>query len=241
MHITEAGLKLIEAFEGYSGTQYRDAVGVPTIGYGTTASVVSPLPQTCTRAEAEGWLRKYVAESCEPAVNGLGVPLNSNQFDALCSLVYNCGPGVLDGTIGQNLRAKNYNAAANAFMLYVHAGGQVLQGLVNRRAAEKALFRTPVKRPPPPDPYRHFDRRVRSLGGGHHGSEYDTVKEYDEKRKHPRLHTLRLRTLRRNCEVLADRLTEVMLNSTDAANRENWRVYRRRQLQDRAKGEYTRP
>lgn len=241
MHTTEAGLKLIERFEGFSDKQYKDAVGVPTIGYGTTASVVSPLPETCTQAEAEGWLRKYVAEACEPSVNRLGVPLNSHQFDALVSLVYNCGPGVLEGTIGQLLRARNYAAAANAFMLYVHAGGQVIQGLVNRRAAEKALFKTPVPRPKPPDPYRHFDHTVRDLGGGHRGSEYDIVKEYDRKRKRPKLHAVRLRTLRNDCDKLAERLTDVMLRSTDKANRDNWRIYRRRELRNRAKGESVRP
>lgn len=39
-------------------------------------------------------------------MNGLGVPLNQNQFDALVSLVYNCGAGAMQWQIGQDLRAR---------------------------------------------------------------------------------------------------------------------------------------
>ena len=157
MHIDEAGLKLIEGFEGYSGVQYRDCVGVPTIGYGTTAADVNPLPKTCTRAQAEQWLRENITRQYEPPVNGLGVPLNQNQFDALVSLCYNCGPGAMQWQIGRDLRARNYTAAANDFMHYVYAGGQVIQGLVNRRAAERALFLHPATPPVPPKPGGLFE------------------------------------------------------------------------------------
>jgi len=143
MHISPAGLHLIEQFEGYSGTRYLDAVGVPTIGFGTTAADIGTVPATCTRAQAEEWLRSNVARKYEPAVNALGVPMTQNQFDALVSLAYNCGPGAMTWDVGTYMRQRNYAAASSCFPRYVNAGGRVLQGLVNRRAAERRLFDTP--------------------------------------------------------------------------------------------------
>ena len=153
MNISENGLRMIEGFEGFVDHRYDDGTGVMTIGYGTTAADVSPLPTSLTQPEAERLLREKLARKYEPAVNGLGVPLNQNEFDALVSLVYNCGPGAMQWQIGRDLRALNYAAAANDFNRYVVAGGSVLAGLVRRRAAERALFLTPVA----PDPYAIFE------------------------------------------------------------------------------------
>lgn len=157
MRTSQRGVDLIKQFEGFRANRYLDSVGVPTIGYGTTAAVVKPLPATCTREQAESWLRTGLAKSYEPAVNAIinaGVPLNSNQFDALVSFAYNLGPGALGtgSTMGQRLRAHDYRGASAAFMLYVNAGGRPLQGLINRRAAERKLFDTPVKDQPAPAP-----------------------------------------------------------------------------------------
>ena len=149
MHISDSGLRLIEGFEGYSSTRYLDSVGVPTIGYDTTAAVVGTVPATTTREQAEKWLRDSVAQKYEPAVNALGVPMTQNQFDALVSLAYNCGPGAMGWNIGVHMRQRNYAQASADFMRYVNAGGRPLQGLVNRRAAERKLFDTPDSKTQP--------------------------------------------------------------------------------------------
>src|SRR2546423_225409 len=104
MHISGNGLRLIEGFEGFVSHRYDDGTGVITIGYGTTGADVSPLPTFLTRAQAEQLLREKLVRKYEPAVNGLGVPLNQNQFDALVSLVYNCGTGAMQWQIGRELR-----------------------------------------------------------------------------------------------------------------------------------------
>lgn len=150
MNISERGLKLIEEFEGFSAVRYNDGTGVMTIGFGTT-SADGPLPARVTRAQAEALLRNNLRRRYEPAINGLGIPLNQNQYDALCSLAYNCGPGIVSDAyqIGRDLRARNYAAAAEDFLHYEFAGGRRLQGLVNRREAEKRLFLTPVAAPKP--------------------------------------------------------------------------------------------
>lgn len=178
MHISERGLALIEAFEGFSATKYLDSVGVPTIGYGTTAADISPLPDTCTRAQAEGWLREKMAAKYEPAVRSLGVPLNQHEFDALCSFVYNLGPGSMapSWTIGRLLRAKQYAQAADALLMYDVAGGVVLQGLLNRRRAERALFLEPVK---PSDPHQYlWSPNVVYEIEGHHVRERATRRKF---------------------------------------------------------------
>lgn len=143
MRTSASGIKLIEDFEGYRLQRYRDAVGVYTIGYGTTAADIGTVPASCTREQAEKWLRDNLARKYEPAVNGLGVPLTQNQFDALVSFVYNCGPGALAGTtIGGDLRARNYRKAADDLLAWDKAGGRTLAGLTRRRQAERALFLT---------------------------------------------------------------------------------------------------
>jgi lysozyme len=156
MHVSANGLRLIESFEGYSSTRYLDAVGVPTIGFGTTAADIGTVPAGCTRQQAEGWLRTNIARKYEPAVNALGVPMSQNQFDALVSLAYNCGPGAMGWDIGKAMRRHDYVGASACFPRYVYAGGRKLQGLINRRAAERRLFDTPggPPSPAPPPPHR---------------------------------------------------------------------------------------
>jgi lysozyme len=158
MHISEHGIQMIERFEGFVDHQYNDGTGVMTIGYGTTSADVSPLPNHLSQSQAEQLLREKLARKYEPAVNGLGVPLNQNEFDALVSLTYNCGPGAMQWQIGRDLRARNYSGAADCFGRYVMAGGRVMAGLVARRAAERALFLTPAGSADPesPDPYAIF-------------------------------------------------------------------------------------
>lgn len=156
-------MPLIEQFEGFSAVQYRDSVGVATIGFGTTAADISPLPKTCTRAQAQQWLVEHLAAKYMPAIDALHLPLNDNQRAALLSLAYNCGPGIVDPphTIAIDLAAHRWAAAGNDFMLYTHAGGQVLQGLVNRRRAEQKLFLTPVPHPKPkPAPHKAAEEEV---------------------------------------------------------------------------------
>ncbi len=144
--INEAGLHLIEEFEGLARqlpdgriAAYRDAVGVPTIGYGHTHGVY--IGEVVTREQAQEFLKEDLRQA-EGAVSRLvKVPLNDNQFAALVSFVFNLGAGALaHSTLLRELNARNYQGAANQFLLWTHAGGRVLAGLVRRRRAERQLF-----------------------------------------------------------------------------------------------------
>lgn len=139
--VSRRGVALIKSFEGFRGSPYQDAVGVWTIGYGHTEGV-SRSTRPIFKWQATRLLRQDLNRKYCPPVLALGVPLNQNQVDALTSLVYNLGPGILapSHTIGAALRQRNFKAAADAFLLYDHAGSQRLPGLTRRRQAERALF-----------------------------------------------------------------------------------------------------
>lgn len=146
MKINEKGLSIIKQFEGCHLTAYKDPVGIPTIGYGHTAGV--KLGQTITQAQADAYLAQDV-ETAEKAVSRYDDTYhwNENQFSALVSFTFNCGSGNLDKLLASGRRTvaeisakiSTYNKGT------VNGVKVVLSGLVRRRAAEKALFDTPVE------------------------------------------------------------------------------------------------
>lgn len=144
MNTGEKGIELIKSFEGCRLTAYRDSVGIWTIGYGHTAGVEQGM--TITQAKAEGLLKNDLVIYENYVKKYITYALNQNQFDALVSFTYNLGGGNLQKSdLRKYLNAGNLQAAANEFDKWVYAGGIKLSGLVRRRAAEKALFLTPVK------------------------------------------------------------------------------------------------
>lgn len=75
------------------------------------------------------------------------VKLNQNEFDAIVGFVYNLGYGTFrKSSIAYNLKVKNKQAAAEAFLAYNKAGGKELNGLNIRRQYEKTLFLTKPKK-----------------------------------------------------------------------------------------------
>jgi lysozyme len=146
--ISAATLALVKEFEGLELKAYKDAVGVWTIGYGTTAMAevgIVPRPGLrITEAEAAMYLMRGLekfAARIDPLVKR---PIGANQRGAFLSLAYNIGPGAF----GRSSALRKFNAgdvagAANAILLWNKAGGRVLKGLTRRRAAERALFLKP--------------------------------------------------------------------------------------------------
>ncbi len=135
----QKGLDLIKSFEGLRLKAYQDSVGVWTIGYGHTGGVKPG--QTITKAQAEAFLKSDTGWAQDAVRKSVKVPLTQGQFDALTSFTFNLGAGALkSSTLLKKLNAKDYAGAQKEFGKWVHAGGQVLQGLVRRRAAEAAMF-----------------------------------------------------------------------------------------------------
>lgn len=137
--INQAGLDLVKAFEGFRGTAYQDAVGVWTVGWGSTQNVRPGM--TVTREQAERLLRKDLADAEAAVARLVKVPLTDNEHAALVSFAFNLGQGNLaKSTLLRKLNAGDKAGAANEFLRWNRAGGKVLRGLTRRREAERALF-----------------------------------------------------------------------------------------------------
>lgn len=135
------GTQLIKFFEGFRAQAYYDAVGVPTIGYGTTAGV--RMGTKITEAQGEMFLQADLRRF-EAAVNRLvKVKLTQEQFDALVSFTYNLGEGNFgSSTLLKLLNQGRYDLVPDQFLRWNKAGGKVLAGLTKRRQAEADLFAT---------------------------------------------------------------------------------------------------
>jgi len=133
------GIELIRHFEGCRLDAYLCPAGVWTIGYGHTADVKEG--DSIDQEAAEAFLIEDL-EKFEQAVTRLvEVPLTQQQFDALVSWTFNLGAGNLaESTLLRKLNNYQYAEVPEQMMRWVRAGGQVLEGLVKRRAAEAALF-----------------------------------------------------------------------------------------------------
>ncbi|MBW4662112.1 MAG: lysozyme [Drouetiella hepatica Uher 2000/2452] len=137
--INAKGLNLLKSFEGLVLEAYIDAVGVLTIGYGTTTGV-SP-GMRITEAQAESFLKRDLTRF-ENAVRKLvKVPLNEDQFSALVSFTYNVGEGALGGsTLLSLLNRGDFQGAADQLLRWNRGDRGELPGLTRRRRAERALF-----------------------------------------------------------------------------------------------------
>ncbi len=144
MHISPSGIDLICNFEGLRLKAYDDGVGVWTIGFGTTKypnGIRVKKGDACTLDQAKAYMQNDLKSFEQTVNNTVKVPLNQNQFDALVSLAYNIGTNAFSkSTLVKKLNTNDNRAAADQFDVWVNAGGKRMQGLVNRRAKEKALF-----------------------------------------------------------------------------------------------------
>ena len=146
MRINERGLKIIKLFEGFRSAPYLCSAMVPTIGFGSTwsfdGSRVTLRHPPIEESDAEELLLREVGR-CEQAVDRLiKVELNENEHSALQSFVYNLGSGRLQSSTLRSLLTRNAprEQVADEFPKWRRAAGKILQGLVRRRAAERALF-----------------------------------------------------------------------------------------------------
>lgn len=140
MQLSDAGVKHLEAEEGYREVPYTDAGGVLTVGYGHTGKDVRA-GEKVSLERAQELLRAdvSVAEAC---INKyVTVIQNQHQFDALVSFVYNVGTEAFKkSTLLRTINSGNVEDISNQFMRWVNVAGKRNKGLVNRRAAECRLY-----------------------------------------------------------------------------------------------------
>ncbi|MGC1307903.1 MAG: lysozyme [Phormidesmis sp.] len=134
------GLLLIKSFEGLRLKAYRDAVGIWTIGYGTTRGVKPGMQ--ISEAQAEQFLQQDLARFEQAISDVINVPVNDNQFSALSSFTYNVGPGAFRSSTLLRLLNEGHDlrSTADQLLRWDKAGGKPLAGLTRRRKAERSLF-----------------------------------------------------------------------------------------------------
>lgn len=141
-----ACVSLIEASEDFCSKPYLCPAGIPTIGFGSTryedGRTVALKDAPIDRARAERLMLAVLAAEYAPAVRRyVIVTLTQGQFDALVDFAYNCGTQNLrTSTLLRLLNSGDYAGAAAQFDRWTRANGEVLGGLVKRRAAERRLF-----------------------------------------------------------------------------------------------------
>lgn len=139
MKTSSKGIALIKEFEGLRLKAYKCPGGVWTIGYGHTAGVKSGM--VISEAQAEEYLMADLI-AFEKYLNGLGLVINQNQFDALISFIYNVGTGNFSSsTLLRKVKANPLdNSIMDEFLRWVYSKGRVLPGLQRRRLAEMKLY-----------------------------------------------------------------------------------------------------
>ena len=137
-----AGVAMTKQLEGLQLTAYQDQAGRWTIGYGHAGPDVHA-GLTITQAQAEQLLERDLAAAVACVNRAVTSGINQNQFDALVDFVFNLGCGsLLSSTLLRQVNAGDFTAAAQQFLLWDHAGGVVVPGLLERRRAELQLFQT---------------------------------------------------------------------------------------------------
>ena len=139
MKTSPKGIALIKEFEGLRLKAYKCPGGVWTIGYAHTAGVKPGM--VITEKQAEEYLKADLI-AFEKYLNGLGLALNQNQFDALISFIYNIGTGnFTSSTLLRKIRLNPQdNSIMDDFLRWVYSKVRVLPGLKRRRLAEMKLY-----------------------------------------------------------------------------------------------------
>ena len=152
--LSSEGFRFIKGFEGFAPVKYQDSGGYWTIAYGVTKhgeeslynELVSESPISEERAAKVSYelKNKNYGSKILSSVKNMGCSLQ-HQFDALCSLAYNCGTGVVNGSnsltnaISKNpLDEDTIRPIWEKF--YITSGGVQLPGLVARRKEECNMF-----------------------------------------------------------------------------------------------------
>jgi lysozyme len=164
--LSKAGEDLMHRFEGFRNRPYLCPAHIWTIGYGhvlyqdqirlpvvrvdgkDVPMIRKEMPlkpednRVWTKAEINELFAQDVA-TFERGVLRLAPGLAGRQggFDACVSFAFNAGLGNFQrSTIRMKANRREWEAAADAFMMWTKGGGRVLPGLVRRREAERALF-----------------------------------------------------------------------------------------------------
>ncbi len=136
--VLAAAIALIQPWEGLRRDPYRDIIGVPTVCYGETRvemrrytadECTDMLRHTLETKEAEAVLKAV------PAIKD-----HSGPYAASISLTYNIGgKAFAHSSIARRFNAGDWKGGCDGFLAWDMAGGKIVQGLKNRREAERKV------------------------------------------------------------------------------------------------------
>lgn len=145
MRLSNNGISFIKKEEGEKLSAYLDSRGIWTIGTGHTGLVdgrpvsrgmiISQKRSTELLLSDLAWV--------ELAVNkNVTAKISQNQYDALCSLVFNIGATAFaNSTVLKRLNASDFSGAADAMLMWKRAGNDP-DIVLPRRKRERELFLT---------------------------------------------------------------------------------------------------
>lgn len=136
--LTAMAVGFIMPWEGRELRAYFDIVNVLTICDGDTHNVKPG--QVATHAECDARLARHLREFEAGLDRCLTYPVPGKVKVAFLSWAYNVGVGAACGsTLIRKANRGDIVGACNELSRWNRAGGKVVRGLSNRRAAERAL------------------------------------------------------------------------------------------------------
>jgi lysozyme len=138
-YLSPEGVEFIQQWEGCKLSSYLDTGDVWTVGYGHTEGVYPGM--TISQEDATALLMEDIFPA-ESAVNQyVSVEINQHQVDALISFVFNVGVSAFkNSTLLKLINQGDYLRAADELLRWCYDNGTKIQGLANRREAERELF-----------------------------------------------------------------------------------------------------
>ncbi len=140
---SDAGVVMVQHFEGFMPFVYKDIAGKPTIGFGHLVRPGEKFDQPMLPEEADKLLRIDLAEAEGMVNRRAGVPLAANQFDALVSITFNIGPSVVTpktSTLIRLVKEEKHAEVPPQFLRWnkarINAILQPSPGLTTRRQTE---------------------------------------------------------------------------------------------------------
>ena len=133
----------VAAFEGKRNDPYADMIGKMTVCYGETRVEM----RRYSDAECKDMLADGLADFAGPVLQrNPELKGHDPQLAAAVSLSYNIGiANYRKSTVAKRFSAGQWRQACDAFLSWRFAGGREVQGLLNRRRAERDLCLRGVK------------------------------------------------------------------------------------------------
>lgn len=137
-------VNFIKVLEGFKDTAYKPlSTDRWTIGYGSTYINGQAVQEGDTiDLDTASQVLKDTLEDVAKQIRSIGLPtgLTQSQFDAVISLVYNIGFYLFKTSDTGRLFYRGVDIG-DRFALYNKSDGQVVQGLITRRARETAMYK----------------------------------------------------------------------------------------------------